>query len=81
MKAKDLFFHMMSKLYQKCHIYYQRNGYENCFTTYAYFILRSIYNIVSVCTLDSAGHWPNISTSDPDPGSDSKNLSLKKVHF
>ena len=34
MKAKDLFFDMMSKFYQKLYTYYLKIGGEKCFTTY-----------------------------------------------
>ena len=34
MKAEDLFLNIMSKIYQKNHIYYHRNGDEKCFPTY-----------------------------------------------
>ena len=34
MKAKDLFFDMMSKFYQKFLSYYHEIGDEKCFTTY-----------------------------------------------
>ena len=39
-------------------------------------ILRKLFSCLSI-----SHHWPNISTSDPDPSSGSKKLSLKKDHF
>ena len=47
MKAKDLFFDMISKFYQKFHIYYRRIGGKKCFTTYL--CTKVDHNIVSFC--------------------------------
>ena len=41
----------------------------------------SLVLIIFIPVFRSEFYWPNISTSDPDPGSGSKNLSQKKNHF
>ena len=59
MKAKDLFFQLMSKFNQKFYSGYQRNGYEKCFTTYLLFMYVRLINRLNQIILIMNIPWNN----------------------
>ena len=53
MKAEDLYFKIKSKYDQNNNCKYHKKGNEKSFTTYLIiYVLRSIYNILSVCRFE-----------------------------